>query len=314
MEAITQKIKVDYCDPRINEMLTRLGPSSVPYSIHFNQHEEFFLKLYQDFEVYALPIHHDVNETRPTPAYQNSLQAILQQLCTIIPELFQATTYYFDPADILRPAFFRTLTLYEQPYLYLLQLDFNHHFQEGQLVTKGNNDLTPHYRTQHLYLEAALLPLADIQKTGEQAYQFTIRQILADTWIGEEGRGYFAKGIWIDSELTKFFSKLFLLPGQKHYPYYPFLCRYKTIALALIQFSEQAIRRALPYLHNALQFLTPEIQAIQQALKNQPFNEGLEIFGKLRERLDTGWTDFLTTFKIDTYLNQEGMKEFRIDI
>ncbi len=33
----------------------------------------------------------------------------------------------------------------------------------------------------------------------------------------------------MDADLTKFFSKLFLPAGKKTYPYYPYLCKYKTV-------------------------------------------------------------------------------------
>ena len=87
---------------------------------------------------------------------------------------------------------------------------------------------------------------------------FVVKQTISQNWIGETGKGYLVRGIWMDSELTKFFSKLFLPTGKRTYPFYPFTCRYKTRLHDRPRIPHPIPgEKLLPYLHRALSRFSP---------------------------------------------------------
>jgi len=134
------------------------------------------------------------------------------------------------------------------------------------------------------------------------------------TWIGETGRGYFVRGIWMDAELSKFFSKLALPPGKPHYPFYPLTCKYRSLCLNAVDAGPDERRELLPILHAFIDFLAPRMEGIQAALKAGPFSEEMPLFKKMRaavgERLKTPWTGIAVT----PYLNANDQKEFRVEL
>jgi hypothetical protein len=286
--------------------------SAPPFSCHFNQVEELFLRLPGEFSVPALPIHHDVRNPEPEAGYLESLREVLDQLSTLAPTLLAGLSYLFDPAEVLRPAFFELCRVEKACYLYLLRLDLTHRPRLQRVLHRGSNDYTAAYAGRELFLEAALIPLRGVPTQPGRHRQFLVDQTISDTWVGERGWGYFTQGIWMDRDLTKFFSRLFLPIGARTYPFYPYVCRYKTVCQNVIRFGPKGRCALLPYLHSAIALLRPAMAEIEASLRTGQFSEQDETFLKLKSRVPEAWTGVWGKLRVESYLNDQDMKEYRI--
>ncbi|HUX13735.1 MAG TPA: hypothetical protein VMW87_11955 [Spirochaetia bacterium] len=325
MEQILGEIRLHHTDGRINDLLNQAHPptgtsdSKIPnpvaenYTRHFSQGEDFFIKLAEPFRVPPLSIHHDVRNPKPKEQYVETLRKFFEQLARIIPTVLEDLTYIFDPSEVLRPGFFHLYRVGEQTYLYLLRIDLAFRPQIHTVIEKGSNDTTPEYETNQLFLEADLIPLDQVMVEEGRIRAFRIRQSVSQTWIGETGRGYFVQGIWIDRELTKFLSKLFLPDGMRSYPYYPFTCKYRAICYTVISLAPAGRRSALPVLHRVADLIRPHMDAIQEELKRGEFNENLVSYTTLRKQVPDEWKAVFQGLLVKPYLNQSGMKEFQIE-
>ena len=311
----SSEIELAASDPGINDMLSREVAAAeditAPTS-HFDQTEEFFIKLPRSVEVPAFAIHHDVRQRRPSNVYVQNLRLVVEQLTEVVPALLTRLTYLFDPADTLHPAFFHHYRLQERDYLYLIKVSLYHRRRDIEILERGTNDRTPRYRTHQLHLEPTLIPLDSVSCQGESFCSFTIRRTISQTWMGERDRGYFVQGIWMDDDLTKFFSRLLLPKGVRTYPYYPYMCKYRTICLRLIDIRAASRERALPALHRVVEFLEPELEQIQNSLRLASFSEELPIYQELRERTPDAWLEMWRSLTVRSYLNEQEMKEFQV--
>ncbi|MBN1412650.1 MAG: hypothetical protein JW969_17515 [Spirochaetales bacterium] len=314
MEEISKEIKIRFIDRDINRLLSTIGNSESELSRHYTQNEEFFVSLKRDFIVPHFPIHHDIGNPIPEKHYLQSLSQFLNQITPIASHLLKDLIYFFEPEDILRPAFFKLYRIENIQYIYLLKLDLLFRSQYADIVESGDNDVTSKYRTRHIFLEANFVPLDSVKTQNGKVESFVVKRTISDTWIGEQGRGYFVQGIWIDDDLSKFFSKLFIPSGKVLYPYYPFVCKYKTICQNIISFSPEKRKRALPYLHKAFNYIAPVIDRIQKSLKNKNFSEDLDIFSELKQNIPGYWARVWENISSIPYLNANNMKEFKIDI
>ena len=312
MDKVSDELRLYATDSQINTLIHRETETAVGYSRHFNQSEDFFIRLGHDFEVPSFSIHHDVNQLKPDASYLNALREFFSHVQPLVPGVFSGLTYLFDPAEVLRPSFFQIYRAAGVNYLYLLKLDLVYRPQNHIVVTKGTNDTTPVYRTRNLVVDASIVPLRGIERQNDTPTAFQIDQMISSTWIGETGRGYFVQGIWIDADLNKFFTKLFVPKGKRIYPYYPFTSKYRTVCHVPIGIEPEDRRRAVPLLHRTREFLRPHLDEIQSVLREQEFNESLPLFQQIRETVPEGWSDFLNTFDMDVYLNDEDMREFEV--
>jgi hypothetical protein len=306
-------IRCAYTDPAINELLKQAGSGSRNFSRHYNQVEEFFFRFEEPFAVPQLPIHHDVRVPVPEPRYVELLVEVLEQLIPLAPQLFAELTYMFDPAEILRPSFFHLYRWDSGRYLYVLKLDLMYRPQEHTLDRKGTNDLTAAYSSRRLFLEATHIPVREVQTQSGKIATFVVDQTISNTWVDEVGRGYLVQGIWMDNDLTKFFSKLFVPEGQRTYPFYPYVCKYKTVCQNLIDPDPQARKKLLPYLHKALEFLRPVMPEVEASLKNHEFSETNETFRRLRRAVPRDWLEVWNGVRLEMYLNDRDMKEWLIE-
>ena len=233
----------------------------------------------------------------------------LQQL---VPDVFAGLTYLFDPAEVLRPTFFQMFRVGDDSYLYLLRLDLVCRPQKHQVLEKGTNDTTPVYRTSELVVDVDIIPLKELISTNGRTSGGLIDQMISDTWIGETGRGYFVQGIWLDTDLTKFFSKLVLPAGKRVYPYYPFSSKYRTVCHHPIALEPEARRRAVPLLHRVKQFLQPYLEEIEQVLREEDFSESLPTFTRIKEKVPMEWQTLFAPLSMSVYLNDEEQKEFEV--
>ncbi len=309
--AAGQVIRVGYREPKINALLQGIAGEDCPWTRHFNQNEEFFVELTADYSVPSLPIHHDVREARPADAYVDSLCDVVRQLIALAPGMLKDVTYAFDPADVLKAHFHRVYKVEGRCYLYLLTVDLAFRAQEHSAIARGTNDMTAPYRGRRLFLESLFVP---VDGNGSQERSaFGVQQSFSQTWLGERGRGYFVQGIWIDHDLTKFFTKLFLPAGLRVYPFYPFVCRYRTICETAIDLAPSARRVRLPFLHRALDFIAPELDRIEREMRNASFSEDLPLFRELKQTLPPAWDSFHKGLKLRAYLNPAGMREFAVE-
>jgi hypothetical protein len=184
---------------------------------------------------------------------------------------------------------------------------------QSTVVERGTNDVTPRYTSRSLFLESTLIPLEEVVLHDGKVKAFRVRQTISQTWIGEYGRGYFQQGIWMDADLTRFFSRLLLPANKKTYPYFPFLCKYKTVCQAMIDLAPAARMSAVPRLHNALRLLVPYLDRIQEEMKNETFSDQLRSFRELKEKVPREWYAPWEPLAVQAYLNDQGMKEFRIE-
>ena len=313
MEQISNEIRVGYSDPDINAILDEIGDRTHPYTRHFSQGEEFFLKLEGDFTVPHFPIHHDVRNPKPSAEYLGVLKKVMVQLARLAPQAFADLIYFFDPSEIMRPCFFKIYRIEDCYYLYLLRLDLMIKSLDSTVIERGTNDITALYSSRKLFLETAVIPLSEVVKVDGKVKAFKIRQTISQTWIGESGRGYFVQGIWMDMDLTKFFTKLFLPKGKRIYPYYPYLCKYKTVCESVIGLSPEKRTASVPWLHRSLAFLMPAMEKIQAEMKSLNFSEDLKFFRELKEKVPPSWYDDWKNLRIESYLNAAEMKEFRIE-
>lgn len=312
MEQVLGTIRLAYSDPEINQLLKSPVEAKENFTRHFNQSEEFFIKLPQEFTVPSFPIHHDVHKREPDKQYLQSLAGLIKELHSMVPSVFAGLTYMFDPAESLRPAFFQIYRVSGETYLYLMRLDLIFKPQKHDVLEKGTNDRAPVYRTNELLIEADVIPLLGVHHEEGKVTGFEVKQLISDTWIGETGRGYFVQGIWLDTELTKFFSKLFVPKGKRMYPYYPYTSKFRTITYDVIGLTSESRRKAVPTLHRVRKFLTPYLDEIQELLKEKEFSEELSRFQEIRNLVPVEWIALWKTFKLDVYLNDREMKEYEV--
>jgi len=310
---ISNEIRASYSDPAMDALLGGVGDEQRPLTRHFTQSEEFFLKLEEELTVPQFSIHHDVRQPRPSPAYLASLLEVTGQVARLAPQVLKGLSWFFDPTEILRPGFYRLATCEGRPYLCLLRIDLVMRPSEATVIARGTNDTTPQYRSRRLFLESTVIPLAEAAEENGPARAFRVRQTISQTWIGEQGRGYFVQGIWMDADLTRFFSKLLLPPKRSTYPYYPYQCRYKTVCHSSIRFSPRARAESVPALHRCLGLLVPVMDRIEEAMKGTQFSEQMELFQELKRMVPASWYEEWESFRVEAYLNESEKKEFRID-
>lgn len=296
----------------INELFGREAPQAVSYSRHFNQNEDFFLRLGREFVVPSFPIHHEITQLTPAKSYVETLHSLIDTLQQLIPSVFEGLTCFFNPAEVLRPSFFQVFRVDGVHYLYLLRLDLVFRPQTHTVVEAGSNDTTPVYRTSDLVVEVDVLPLTELTADDAGHRVAVVDQMISDTWIGETGRGYFVQGIWLDTDLSKFFTKLTVAPGKRMYPYYPFSSKYRTICHHPIALSHAGRRTAVPRLHRLREFLKPHLETIEQSLREAEFSEAMPEFTTLRDAAPESWREWWNELTMNVYLNEQDMKEFEI--
>jgi hypothetical protein len=313
VEQISNEIRVKYSDAAINAILGSIGGETRPVARRFSQSEDFFLVLEGEYSVPHIPIHHDVRVPVPSQAYLSTLKGITQEIAGLAPQVLKDLCYFFDPAEILRPCFFQIYRMEESHYLYLVRLDLMMRAAEATVRERGTNDMTPWYTSRKLFLEDTIIPLQEVVRDDGAISGFRVHETISQTWIGEQGRGYLVQGIWMDADLTKFFTRLFLPPNKKTYPYYPYLCKYKTLCHSVVTLSPGERAAGVPHLHRAMQFLLPHMAEIQEQMKNRSFSEDLEFFRHLKAKVPQAWYEPWTRLRVEAYLNQADMREFKVE-
>lgn len=306
-------IEIAKPDTSIDALLRTADSPGCAYEPFYTANEELYLELEREFEVPSFQIHHDVRHDAPSERYRADLRRLIEQLVERLPGVFRGLRYFFDPGDILRPGFFRIYSAGDCLYLYLLRIDLLSRPVLHQQISRGSNQETPAYRTTKLFLEADMIPILELKGSDDNPQACVIRRSVSDTWIGETGRGYYVQGMWLDRELTKFFSKLFLPEDARTYPYYPVSCKYQAVCHGLYRLQPQDQALACRVAHEARSFLDPHMESIQNALRNNEFSPNLPLFQELRSKVPEQLSQNWQGLRLRPFLNERDMKEFRIE-
>jgi hypothetical protein len=316
MDELLNEIRVVYPDAEINAVLSAIPEDSrgVNCGVRYNHSEELFIEIDGEITMPRFPIHHDVHSQVPSAPYAYALKDLVKQFVEVLPDVFRGLTYYFDPSEPLKPRFYRLYKVENSIYLFLLRIDLVFRHFQGEIVEAATNDVTPAYRTKRLFMESEFIPLEAVMWELGKARAFKVRQLISNTWIGETGRGYLLHGIWMDNDLSKFFSKIVLPAGVRTYPFYPLFCKYKTVCAEVVPPDNERRKRILPLLHRAISFLTPEMERIQNSLKAESFSEAMPEFIELRDKVPPSWKEILKGISMRSYLNERDMKEYALEI
>jgi len=315
MEPFSHEIRPGVAAPDCQRILSaaRAGSENVNFELHFNQNEELFLRLPSSLIVPSMPVHHDVRKRNPSAEYLSGLSRVLESLVSALPAAFEGLIHYFDPSDAFHPGFYRLYQAEGSRYLFILRLDLSYRPHPHRVLRPGDNDRTAEYETRDIYVESEFIPLEAVENEGSDAVSFQVDELISQTWIGETGKGYTLRGIWMDADLSKFFTKLFLPDGKSVYPYFPLFCKYRTICAAPLGFDSEARSGALPAFHRQILFLRPRIDAIQKALKLSGFSDTMREFAELRRFVPESWLSGWNGPKLRAYLDEEDLKEYLIE-
>lgn len=314
MDYADARITISYTDTKIQSLLAgvQVGQGPRTYTLHYTQGEELFIRLPKGLLVPSLPIHHDVNTPHPQAGYLSAIYNVIEQLCGLVPDVFEGLTWYFDPRDHLRPAFFKLYKAGDQAYIYLFKIDLSFHPSRHTVVNRGTNDMSSEYTTSHLIIEADYIPIKTIASDASGRRVLTVSQTVSDTWVGETGRGYFVQGIWLDRELTRFFSKLFTPDGKRLYPYTPFTCKYRAVCHSVADLGAQGRKLFLPVVHHGREFINNHIKEIEDALRSEEFSDKLPCYVKLKGQIPGQWTRAFDGIDVRVYLNDDDMREYEL--
>ncbi|NBF39225.1 MAG: hypothetical protein GVY14_02310 [Spirochaetes bacterium] len=188
MEQATGEIRLGYSDPGMNEIIAVSPAEPIAFTRHFDQNEDFFLRLPSAIVVPSLPIHHDVRRSRPGEDYLSALRDLTRTLIARRLAIFDGLSYVFDPAEVQRPTFYALNEQDGRIDLYLLRLDLSFRPTVHEITERGSNDVSPAYRTDRLYVEADMIPVTGIMGSESDPEGVRVEQIVSETWIGETGR------------------------------------------------------------------------------------------------------------------------------
>lgn len=314
MDQILNVISICHTDNEINGIIKKCKEHEPSYTMHFSQNEDFFLKIKDPVTIPYFKIHHNFDNPHPENGYTGKLAAIMEQVIPDLSAILKDTEYYFDPAELLRPVFFKSYDIEGRNYLYLVRLDLSFKPHDCEIREMGGNDITHTFTTRNLFLDINILPVEKIVEKEYGRIDFIIKQSISQTWIGETGRGYFIQGIWMDSELTRFFTKLFLQDNFLSYPYYPFVCKYRTISHVPMTFSPDARIKNVKILDRSFNFLEPYMRDIEEEFKISTFSPEMELYKELKKKISSEWYQDFKSLEIRRYLNNRGMREYELKI
>lgn len=290
-----------------------IGPGNGPFELHFNQNEELFVRLPSTFQVPSFPIHHDVSKRLPSPEYLRALCRVLESLVALIPDAFRGLSCHFDPSDPFHPGFHRLFRVEARPYLFSLRLDLGYRPIAHTVIRPGDSDRTAEYGSRDLFLESEFIPLSSVEDEGGPDAGYRVDELISQTWIGETGKGYMLRGIWMDSGLSRFFTKAFLPEGRSLYPYFPLFCKYRTVCASPLSLDPAGREDELPGFHQRIEFLRPWLDGIQEALKRSDFSDTMPEFTELRRRVPRPWLESWTGPSLRAYLNEADLKEYLVE-
>lgn len=305
----TNSIDVRHSDDTVNTILssTQLVPTKGehPVRLYYSQSEDQFVLLDAPLSVPALPIHHPMDKTEPPPGYCASLATLVSAIMERYPSLLAGTHWFFNPVSIHNPGFYRIERFQDQDYLYLCFLDLSCRPLESEITEQGSNDRTHAYRSRRLYFECDYLPLS---AEGIQDEKVHLAHTIPITWKGESGEGYMVHGIWMDSDINKFFSKMILPTGKRNHPYYPVTCKQHCVALNAFGMSSPEP------LHRIREFIEPRIPLILRDLQMVSFSPTMGLFTDMKKEIPEALGVLWNNLTVRAYLNELNQKEYSIEL
>jgi hypothetical protein len=305
MSRNTSRIDVSRTDDRINKMLSVVpahAKADGTTVCRYSRNEDQFITLSEPVTVPSMPVHHPLDENTPPKGYCDAILTLVNALIRLEPTLLAGTSWYFDPANIHAPTFYRVEYVGKAPYLYLALVDLTCRPLECEILTAGTNSATSEYRTERLYFECDWFPLENASSGNLE-----ISQSIPFTWKGEAGQGYMLHGIWMDSDINKFFSKLILPAGKRNYPYYPFTCKQHCVSMNAWGMNGPELLDA------ARRHIEPMMDDILADLQVNPFSELMPLFARIRETIPASLGERWKNLNVTSRLDEREQKEYTVE-
>jgi hypothetical protein len=304
MSRNTSRIDTSRTNDTVNAILSGSGQTSNADTRRcwYNQNEDQFLILPDTYTIPSIPVHHTMDDPVPPEGYADIIADLARFLMKESPHLLAGTRWFFDPATIHTPTFFRTVEFAGTTYLYHVLIDLACRPLECEILETGSNERTHAYRSNRLYFECDYFPLAG---SGQDVHE--LRQTIPVTWKGEAGQGYMVHGLWMDSDINKFFSKLILPAGKRNHPYYPITCKQHCVSMnAWGQNSPAALDRFS-------RLVGPDLMSILEELQMTPFSETMTLFGELKNKMPADIGAEWDRLEVRAYLNERDQKEYTVE-
>ena len=274
------------------------------HTCRYNQNEDQFLLLAEPITVPSLPVHHDIDNPNPPQGYTAVIQTLAERIATLVPELLSGMNWFFDPLSIHIPPFYRIVPCAGRVYLKIVLIDLTCRPLESEILEQGSNTHTHAYRTNRLYFETDYYPLKDFEP-GQTI--LTLDQTIPFTWKGESGQGYMLHGIWMDSDINKFFSKLILPEGKMNHPYYPFTCKQHCISMNAWGIENPDL------LARMTELVRPRLDDILEDLQNAAFSELLPLYREIKSTVPAELGSRWNALTVKPYLNEREQKEYTVE-
>ncbi len=311
MDLVGEQISLLGLDSTIDSLFVKT-PLRNDLEYHFSQGEEFFIRIDAPIDFPSLPIHHDYRLKKATALEYSAYRQFFCDLAPYLGHFFAGMRYFFDPSHNQKPSFVQVLKIEEQLYAFLIKIDMSYRASHATVTKKASNDISASFKSCDIFLESDLIPLRSLDNKDGSYITLAVDTSISETWVGETGRGYFVQGIWLDREISRFISKLFVANGHKIYPFFPLLCKYKTVCFQTVDMSQDGRKRGLSFLHQARKFLKDYLSQIEGSIKDEEFSENNPVFVKMRPDVPVSLTDYTKTFKVKTYLDKDDQKEYEI--
>lgn len=305
MSRNTSRIDISRTDDRINKMLSivparaTVGKKTI---CRYNRNEDQFMLLAEPVTVPSLPVHHAMDDGTPPEGYCDAILTLVNALIRLESDLLAGTSWYFDPVNIHTPTFYRIAYVGDTPYLYLALIDLTCRPLECEILSAGTNSATSEYRTNRLYFECDWFPLESASRTALE-----ISQSIPFTWKGEAGQGYMLHGIWMDSDINKFLSKLILPEGKRNYPYYPFTCKQHCVSMNAWGMGDPSLLDAVR------KHIEPVLDDILADLQINPFSELMPLYTGLRKTIPASLGERWKNLTVESRLDEREQKEYTVE-
>lgn len=253
-----------------------------PPEVSLFQGDKVCYTLAEPIRILSFPIHHDYRDPNPHPVYHEAITNMFSQFKLQLPFSLPMLQWGFDPRKILQPTLYHEIEHQGNRFLFVVQFDLSFRSYWHRSLRRGDNNWTTEYETRRVMMSFDFLPL-DLKLSDSNDYY--VHQFFDSTWIGEEGRGYYLQGIWMDDDLTEFFS-LFLMPDlEAYYPFFPLRCRYQSLSANTWKLSHDGVPKLLEFLTPIMSIPKSSLKEIQQQLKKSDSKQRAQLAQTYRSKL-----------------------------
>lgn len=307
MDRKTSTIEFGFSDSTIDTILSAPCPDVQPVKkLYYNRNEDQFLTLTSPLEIPGLPVHHPLENRTPPDGYVSMIADLASFLMKEVPSLVAGTHWAFDPVNLHVPQFYRIHKIGAQNYLMLTRIDLACYPLDSEIIKEGSNNRTHAYRTSRLFFESDWMPLASVEELPDRTLVQPF-QTIPNTWKGEAGQGYMIHGIWMDADINKFFSKLFLPEGRRSHPFYPVNCKHRCVCVNSLHLPDPEI------LERIREVIEPELDSILRDLQNSPFSELMPLFKRIRSEVPKETCTVWKNVRVTPTLDKDDHKEYIVE-